>query len=917
MKFSRFFKIKLSILVGLFASHSLYSVAQDQPGITEIIVKPSLQGREESLEDVSISVSSLDGDTMVEAGIGKIEDLAAYVPNFTMTETPIGNLIFIRGIGSGLNQGFEQSVGIYSDGIYYGRSQLSRAPFLDLQQADILRGPQVTLFGNNSVAGAVNLTSARPTDEFEFSTTLLYGQENGAGSDDFAGHGEREVTVIASGPVTDTFGVRFAYKHSASDGYMENLINNDFEPTRENHTARLTFGWEFDSWDMALKLEANKFKTTGRQLETIQSEPTAVKGGGKARARLTRTLLDPTLSNVDDNTTWQQVLFKLLEFDEANLDTEQDYKKANNPIDVSDNEMYNATFNTSFYLGDYQLKTTSGYMQYTFDEICDCDFTTANLVSPFFREDYRVMSQEFRIISPVDDVFDFIAGVYWQKDDLDYIEKFGIERGGDQENLLNAGLANYTKDDFDPFVFPDLSSAGLTIAGFSIFSEEGADSRRDFNQTSEVNAIFGQGTFHLADDRARLILGARFTHTEKKAYRFLRIMDRNAEQRALNNGFINGVATAIIGGVFNVMPHELQDKRTEDKLSFSSVLEVDLNDEALMYLSFTRGYKSGGFDVRSNVEPDDDLSTGIIDNPSLDGRAPGISDTPDRAADPLNPFTSTVQSQYPGGAVASVTPGSFEFEDEKVSNAEIGLKLTFGDSAVMGYNVFNMNYFYTEFKNLQVSTFDGTLGFNVGNAAAAVSQGIEIDGRVQLLPFYILGGALAYLDFRFNEYPRGSCPGGFVPDTEKPVFITVAGDPVVANNLEFCDYSGQRNSFVPDWSGLISNNFFFPLNREQTVILRTTFDVQFSSDFLTATNLDSRTRQDSFARLNTRISVGDIIPGEDGKWEVALLGRNLTNEAVVPFTVESPLAFSQTGAISHLGFVDRPRSVVLQGTFKF
>lgn len=901
MKFSRFFKIKLSILVGLFASHSLYSVAQDQPGITEIIVKPSLQGREESLEDVSISVSSLDGDTMVEAGIGKIEDLAAYVPNFTMTETPIGNLIFIRGIGSGLNQGFEQSVGIYSDGIYYGRSQLSRAPFLDLQQADILRGPQVTLFGNNSVAGAVNLTSARPTDEFEFSTTLLYGQENGAGSDDFAGHGEREVTVIASGPVTDTFGVRFAYKHSASDGYMENLINNDFEPTRENHTGRLTLGWEFDSWDMALKLEANKFLATGRQLETIQSAPTAVAGGGTARARLSNTLIG-NLSNFDDNSTWQEVLVDLISLDEANLNTVPDYKKANDPVDISDNEMYNLTFNTGFYFGDYQFKTTTGYMQYTFDELCDCDFTTADLVTPFFREDYRVMSQEFRIISPVDDVFDFIAGVYWQKDDLDYIEKFDIDMGGDQENLLNAGLANYTEDAF---------LSGITVRALDIFTAEGANSRRDFNQKSEVQAIFGQGTFHLADDRARLILGARFTHTEKEAYRFLRFTDRNEEARNRARGFLNDTATAIIGGVFNVMPHELQDKRTEDKLSFSSVLEVDLNEEALMYLSFTRGYKSGGFDVRSNVEPD-------IENPSRPD-IPGITTTfdPNTAINPTNPFTNVVASQYPDGAISSVTPGSFEFEDEKVSNAEIGLKLTFGDSAVMGYNVLNMNYFYTEFTNLQVSTFDGTLGFNVGNAAAAVSQGFEIDGRVQLLPFYILGGALAYLDFRFNEYPDGSCPGGFTPDSSETKFIRVGANDVAANTIEFCDYSGQRNSFVPDWSGLISNNFFFPLNKEQTVILRTTFDVVVSSDFLTSTNLDSRTRQDSFATLNSRISVGDIIPGQDGKWEVALLGRNLTNEVVVPFTVESPLAYSQTGAVSHLGFVDRPRSVVLQGTFKF
>ena len=75
----------------------------------------------------------------MEAGLSKIEDLQAYVPNFTMTESSIGTDIYIRGIGSGENQGFEQSVGMYVDGIYYGRAQLARAPFLDLERVEILR----------------------------------------------------------------------------------------------------------------------------------------------------------------------------------------------------------------------------------------------------------------------------------------------------------------------------------------------------------------------------------------------------------------------------------------------------------------------------------------------------------------------------------------------------------------------------------------------------------------------------------------------------------------------------------------------------------------------------------------------------------------------------------------------------------
>jgi len=81
-------------------------------------------------------------------------DLQFSVPNFTMAESGIGTNVFIRGIGSGNNQGFEQSVGVYVDGIHRGRAQQARAPFFDLERVEVLRGPQSILFGKNSVAGA-------------------------------------------------------------------------------------------------------------------------------------------------------------------------------------------------------------------------------------------------------------------------------------------------------------------------------------------------------------------------------------------------------------------------------------------------------------------------------------------------------------------------------------------------------------------------------------------------------------------------------------------------------------------------------------------------------------------------------------------------------------------------------------------
>ena len=133
------------ITAGLALSVTLASPMALSQQLEEVI--GTAQKRAESLQDVPISISTMSGEKMDEAGIFKIEDLQLFTPNLSMTETGISTQIYIRGIGTGNNQGFEQSVGQYVDGVHYGRQQLLRAPFLDLERVEVLRGPQGILFG--------------------------------------------------------------------------------------------------------------------------------------------------------------------------------------------------------------------------------------------------------------------------------------------------------------------------------------------------------------------------------------------------------------------------------------------------------------------------------------------------------------------------------------------------------------------------------------------------------------------------------------------------------------------------------------------------------------------------------------------------------------------------------------------------
>src|SRR5687767_10604446 len=138
--------------------------AEDEFVLEEVVV--TAQKREESLQDVPLSVEAVTGDKLADVGIVRLDDLKGYVPNLQMSETGIANNIYIRGIGSGLNQGFEQSVSLYQDGVYRGRGHQARMPFLDLARVEVLRGPQPILFGKNSVAGTVNMVANLPSREF-------------------------------------------------------------------------------------------------------------------------------------------------------------------------------------------------------------------------------------------------------------------------------------------------------------------------------------------------------------------------------------------------------------------------------------------------------------------------------------------------------------------------------------------------------------------------------------------------------------------------------------------------------------------------------------------------------------------------------------------------------------------------------
>lgn len=801
--------------------------------LEEVVVTAQL--REQSLQDVPVSVSAISGDKMMEAGLSRIEDLQAYVPNFTMSESGIGTDIYIRGIGSGENQGFEQSVGMYVDGISYGRAQLARAPFLDLSRVEVLRGPQNILLGKNSIAGAINISTAKPTQEFEgYVQATWEGQV-----------GERIFDGVLSGPISDTLAYRFATRIRDYDGHIENLVQGRDEPNREERTYRFKLLWDAsDDVVASLKLEHGSFDVVGRHSEIIFDSP-SVSDVPFFTGRTYAEILDQT-----QFPTAAAPVIVDIDSHPGVLNNEADYKRHSNG-DTSDNSTQNITLNVDWYRDGHQYSFITGYMAYDYEEDCDCDFTGGELFQLDLIEDYKQFSQEFRWISPVGESWEFIAGAYLHYSELYFYDSIRVD-SDIIPDLVNAADATEggARGDFDPGQIGGPEElAGVGDAGNAIRNFR---SPRDFNSDSTMASVFTQATWNVID-HVRLTFGGRLTWEKKEGSRTLEFAFPDFSVRPIGE---SDTAAAVS---FAAERHDLEGKRVETQFAPLVNVQWDFSDDAMAYFTASRGFKSGGFDARSNASPSAEPT-------------------------PRNP-NAAVPNQV-------VLIGTFEYEEEEATSYELGVKSTlFGGVAEL-----NAALFRTEFDNLQVSVFDGTLGFNVGNAASAISQGLELDGRVGLTENLMLMAGLAFLDFEFVDHLAGTCIQGQVPNSP--------------NGIN-CDFSGKTNQYVADYSGNLLLAYERPFL--DSLMLRANVDAIFTDEYHPSPNLDDRIKQDGYVVYNARLSLADIA----GDWEVALLGKNLTDELIIVYGVDAPTAYTITEAATHHGFVNPPRTVALQLSYRW
>lgn len=411
--------------------------------LEEIVV--TARKREESLQDVPISITAFDGEDIRSQGIQRLEYLAPSVPNFHFSQVPTGNdQFFMRGIGNGINFGFENSVGQVMDGFFYGRSRIGRAAFLDLERVEVLKGPQGAILGKNNSGGAINLTTAKPTEEFEGAVT---------GSGNFDGNNGWGLEGYISGPITRSLKGRIAFRYDAFDGYINNTALDTNEQSIKDITMRAALVWHpLDNLAVTASYQLVDFNRDGQPRELFGCGPVLI-------GQLTVPGFVP----------------------ECDLNFETSVNGPVNGVPTQDSfahkqDMLHLTINWE--IGDATLTFLSGYMQYDYDDFFDGDSTPTENRSFGGIENYKQQLEELRF-SSTGARFDYTAGVFFllAEQDSDFLINFAA-RTPPATRFIQSTQETATAAVFGEVTFHITNTVDMTLGARYTYETKELDQRQ-------------------------------------------------------------------------------------------------------------------------------------------------------------------------------------------------------------------------------------------------------------------------------------------------------------------------------------------------------------------------------------------------------------------------------------------------------
>jgi iron complex outermembrane receptor protein len=489
------------------------ALAQDESEMAMEEITVTAQKRAQNLQDIPISIMAISDSTIKELGATILSDLESSATSLDMGG-PIGTSnqnMGIRGVVDfSRNTGVDARLGVYIDGIYQGRSYSSDQPLLGLERVEILRGPQGTLFGKNTVSGAISLVTKTPTEEFEGYV------EAEVGNFDY-----RKGAAYVSGPLGETVFGSLAFSYDEADGYYYNQ-------TIDKDTGA------YDRWSTRGKLV---FLPNDR-LEIILSGDAAQSNSNS-----------PLYVN-------------------ASLPpyTSQQNFEATDKV-----KFWGTALTVNYDLGaDYTFTSLTSYRQAEYATTYDDDITPFDILTSNYGEDSDQFSQELRLVSPREDKYDWVAGLYYYTADMS--TERDVYWGEDLYNVLIPSLAPYA----------------FALKGYStIPNKVGADSW----------AAYVHGNYRF-NDQWELTGGLRFTHESKdvnwRQQNFPADPATAAALQAATGLPLTQAPGALFGGI-NYDP--VIDSRSANDLSPTIGLNWFANENTMIFGKYSGGFKSGGYNA--------------------------------------------------------------------------------------------------------------------------------------------------------------------------------------------------------------------------------------------------------------------------------------------------------------------------------
>ena len=662
----------------------------------------------ENIQETPVAVSAFNAEALAVRGIVDTSEVGNFAPNVTLDTTSTFSgasstlQAFIRGIGqSDFAINTDPGVGIYIDDVYIARTVGAVSELYDVEQVEVLKGPQGTLFGRNSIGGAINVRTKRPDDVFSLKGSLSYGRFEYVGVD-----------VVANLPLADTLFSSIALSTNAQDGFQERLVFDG--PGAENllplgvtnvsDTNGLD-GGGLDNQTIRGKLlweASNRFETTfsvdysrirdaappGTLVATIGSEEAqfvGVDGGGE--------LADGSLPSLFNACTIESALppgalppvCGLTGFASVNSDADP-----NNNIPTFGSQFITGDIDTTFATG----ANFSNIDSWGISNVSEFDLSNAAQIKTIIA--YRELSANFgRDIdgSPLD--IDQTSFIIEQNQFSAELQVNG--------NLLDDRLS-YTAGGF--YFREDAFQLDQVPLGGGLLNIFGPNS-----QDTEAFALFGEANFEIVPD-LNLLFGVRWTDESKEL-----ILDQQNTTPFFGVVFA-GLVDADGDSVFprtnadgtpnvNFLGPDGVQRADFSDVSFRAGLNYKLSSDVFTYFTFSQGFKSGGFTTRLTAPF----------NPDFDG--------------------------VPGGLAAL---DGIVFQPETSDNYEVGIKADLIDRTLRA----NLALFWNEYQDIQIVVQRGITPSNE-NAGDARIRGAELE--VEFYPAEGLSfvGSAGYLDAEYTS----------------------------------------------------------------------------------------------------------------------------------------------------------------------